>query len=86
MCDRQRGVLTFSRALAKELAPNRIRVNCVEPGVIGTRFHDPFTNRDVGKNFPNTIPLGREDEADEVAEAVASGNNAVTMGTKCQKP
>jgi 3-oxoacyl-[acyl-carrier protein] reductase len=65
------GVLTFTRALAKELAPKRIRVNCVEPGVIATRFHDVFTNPEVRKNFPNTIPLGREGEADEVAAAVA---------------
>jgi 3-oxoacyl-[acyl-carrier protein] reductase len=65
------GVLTFTRALAKELAPKRIRVNCVEPGVIATRFHDVFTNPEVRKNFPDTIPLGREGEADEVAEAVA---------------
>jgi 3-oxoacyl-[acyl-carrier protein] reductase len=65
------GVLTFTRALAKELAPKRIRVNCVEPGVIATRFHDVFTNPEVRKTFPDTIPLGREGEADEVAEAVA---------------
>lgn len=65
------GVLTFTRALAKELSPKRIRVNCVEPGVIATRFHDEFTNPDVRKNFPNTIPLGREGEADEVAGVVA---------------
>lgn len=65
------GVLTFTRALAKELAPKRIRVNCIEPGVIATRFHDVFTNPEVRKNFPNTIPLGREGKADEVAAAVA---------------
>jgi 3-oxoacyl-[acyl-carrier protein] reductase len=65
------GVLTFTRALAKELAPKRIRVNCVEPGVIATRFHDMFTSPEVRKTFPSTIPLGREGEAEEVAATVA---------------
>lgn len=65
------GVLSFTRALAKELAPQRIRVNCVEPGVIATRFHDDFTSPEVRKTFPNAIPLGREGQADEVATAVA---------------
>jgi len=65
------GVLTFTRALAKELAQKRIRVNCVEPGAIATRFHDVHTSPEVRKTFPNTIPLGREGDADEVADAVA---------------
>jgi len=62
---------SFTRGLAKELAPKRIRVNCVEPGVIATRFHDMFTSPEVRKTFPSTIPLGREGEAEEVAATVA---------------
>lgn len=65
------GVLTMTRGLAKELAPKGIRVNCVEPGVIASKFHDVFTKPEVRENFPSMIPLGREGEAREVAEVVA---------------
>ena len=65
------GVLAMTRGLAKELAPKGIRVNCVEPGVISSTFHDVFTKPEVRKNFPGMIPLGREGEAREVAEVVA---------------
>ena len=40
-------VLTFTRGLSKELAPRRIRVNCVSPGLIATTFHDTFTKPEV---------------------------------------
>src|SRR6185369_14598899 len=41
------GVLTFTRGLSKELAPRKIRVNCVSPGLIGTAFHDTFTKPEI---------------------------------------
>ena len=44
------GVLTFTRGLSKELAPRKIRVNCVSPGMIATTFHDTFTKPEVRKN------------------------------------
>jgi 3-oxoacyl-[acyl-carrier protein] reductase len=76
------GVLAMTRGLAKELAPKGIRVNCVEPGVIASTFHDVFTKPEARKNFPSMIPLGREGEAREVAEVVAflvgSGSSYIT--------
>ncbi|UCD70825.1 MAG: 3-oxoacyl-ACP reductase FabG [Syntrophobacterales bacterium] len=65
------GVLSMTRGLAKELAPRGIRVNCVEPGIIATKFHDVFTRPEVRKNLPGMIPLGREGGANEVADLVA---------------
>ena len=35
-------MMTMTRALAKELGPSNIRVNCVCPGLIATTFHDTF--------------------------------------------
>ncbi len=41
-------VLTWTRALANELAPKGIRVNCVAPGLIlGTRFHNTHTTTGI---------------------------------------
>ena len=64
------GVLTFTRGLAKELGPRKIRVNCVSPGMINTTFHNTFTKPEVRQKVAAMTPLGREGEAAEVAELV----------------
>lgn len=35
-------VMTYTRAMAKELGPKGIRVNALAPGTIATSFHDRF--------------------------------------------
>lgn len=64
-------VMTFSRAMAKELGPSGIRVNCVCPGMISTTFHDQFTKDAVRANVAAGTPLRREGQAHEVADLVA---------------
>ena len=64
-------VITFTRALAKELGPKGIRVNSLCPGMITTTFHDTFTKDEVRKNVANGTPLRREGKSDEVATAVS---------------
>ena len=64
------GVLTFTRGLAKELGPRKIRVNSVSPGMINTTFHNTFTKDEVRKNVAASTPLKREGEASEVADLV----------------
>ena len=63
-------ILTYSRGLAKELAPHHIRVNCVAPGLIDTRFHDINTPPDMRAAVRGRIPLGREGTPTDVAGAV----------------
>lgn len=65
------GVLTFTRGLAKELGPRKIRVNCVSPGLINTTFHNTFTKPEVRQRVAAMTPLSREGEAKEVADLVA---------------
>jgi NAD(P)-dependent dehydrogenase (short-subunit alcohol dehydrogenase family) len=61
----------FTRSLAKDLADDNIRVNCVAPGVITTRFHDSLSPERRQYNCEHRIPLHREGRPDEVAHAVA---------------
>ena len=65
------GVSNFTRALAKELAPQAVRVNSVEPGIIATRFQDDFVSPEQREKRRTTIPLLREGTAEEVAGAIA---------------
>jgi 3-oxoacyl-[acyl-carrier protein] reductase len=63
-------VLTFTRGLSKELAPRRIRVNCVSPGLINTTFHDTFTKPEIRQAVASKTSVGREGDAEDVANAV----------------
>lgn len=75
-------VMTFTRALAKELGPN-IRVNSICPGMIDTDFHNIFTKPEVRSHVANITPLKREGASDDVANLVAylaSDNAAFITG------
>jgi NAD(P)-dependent dehydrogenase (short-subunit alcohol dehydrogenase family) len=63
-------MLQFTRCLARDEADNNIRVNCVAPGIIRTRFHDSMTPEAKAHNLAVRIPLHREGTAEDVAEAV----------------
>ena len=65
-------VVSLTKALAKELAPHGIRVNCVAPGLIGeTAFHGRFTAPPAFENAAKSVLLGRAGTPDEVATVVA---------------
>jgi 3-oxoacyl-[acyl-carrier protein] reductase len=64
------GVLTFTKALAKELGPAGVRVNSVAPGLIGTQFHDRFSTAEGRLATVGRTPLAREGTPDDVASAV----------------
>lgn len=59
-------VIGLTKALAQELAPSGITVNCVCPGIIDTRMNDCFDKAELEYE----VPLGRLGTPDEVAEAV----------------
>jgi len=52
------GLNLFTKALAKEVAPSNIRVNCIAPGVIDTKMNS-FLGEEEKKSLEEEIPLGR---------------------------
>lgn len=65
------GLITLTKAWAKELAPHNVRVNAVSPGVIDTPFHEAFSTPEMMANFVKTIPMGRAGTSLETATAIA---------------
>ncbi len=63
-------VMTYTRAMAKELGPRGIRVNAVAPGMIATSFHDRFTKPEIRTNVAASTPLRRQGDAKDVADLV----------------
>lgn len=64
------GLITFTKGLAKELAPFGVRVNAVSPGVIDTQFHELFSTPEMIKAYIAGIPLGRVGTPAEVAQVI----------------
>jgi 3-oxoacyl-[acyl-carrier protein] reductase len=64
-------VMTFTRAMAKELGPKGIRVNALAPGTIATSFHDRFNTPENREKMKSVYPLRREGDAGDIADLVA---------------
>ena len=60
----------LTRGLAREFAPENIRINCVAPGVIRTRFHEKMSAEQKKLNLEHRIPLKREGTSEQVADAI----------------
>ena len=69
------GLLGLARALADELGPEGIRVNCLLPGWIDTPFNDPFwaaqrAPNDSRRALEAALPLRRQGQPEDVVGAV----------------
>ena len=62
-------VIALSKALAKELGPSGIRVNCVAPGVILTDMCAGVSQETLA-GLAEDAPLGRNGRPEEVAQAM----------------
>ncbi len=65
------GLTSFTKSLAKEMAPYGVRVNAISPGVIDTPFHEVFSTPEMIAGFVKTIPLGRVGKSEECASVIA---------------
>lgn len=63
------GMIGFTKALAKELAPRQILVNCIAPGFIQTKMTDKL-NETQKEAILKGIPLGRMGDPAEIAYTV----------------
>lgn len=75
-------IIGFTRALAKEVGPSHITVNCVAPGVIDTDMNQNLTPQDI-TDICDQTPLGRIGTPEEIAGVIlflASENASFITG------
>ncbi len=82
-CASKFGVVALTEALAKELAPHGVRVNCVAPALVATTMQDELaagyaaargggaTAESVREGLVRDVPVRRMADADEVARVFA---------------
>ncbi len=64
------GVIGFTKALAKEVAPSGVRVNCIAPGFIMTDMNKNFSREDLNLILED-IPLGVFGKPQHIADTVS---------------
>jgi len=60
------GMIALTKYLARKLAPQKIRVNCISPGGLFTNQPEPFLSR-----YKDKVPLGRMAERDDIKGLIA---------------
>lgn len=63
------GLIGFTKALAKELAPSNITVNAVSPGIIDTKMNEKLSAQELSE-FLSAVPISRLGTVEEVASAI----------------
>ena len=68
-CASKAGLLGFTKALALELAPEKITVNGISPGPFATEMNTPIIqNTEANAQFISKIPAGRWGQVDEIGK------------------
>lgn len=63
------GLIGFTKALAKEVAPSGINVNAVSAGMIDTKMNSSLSQNDIA-DIIDEIPLSRIGKPEDIAKAV----------------
>lgn len=63
-------MITYTKGLAKELAPHGIRVNGINPGVILTPYHEKYSSPELMKKMVSAVPMGRAGTSEEIADVI----------------
>lgn len=63
------GLIGLTKALAKEVGPSNIRVNCVSPGVIDTDMNKHLSSEDL-KQLINDTPLEKIGKCEDICNAI----------------
>lgn len=61
------GVIGLTKALAKEVGPSNITVNCIAPGMIDTQMNASLSDEEK-KEFTDKLPISRIGTTSEIAE------------------
>ncbi|WP_239254102.1 elongation factor P 5-aminopentanone reductase [Listeria ilorinensis] len=64
------GQIAFCRALSKEVADQKITVNCLTPGAVDTQMMQGFSREDI-EQLEADIPFGRLAKSEEIAKVVS---------------
>lgn len=75
----------MTRSLAQELAPSKVRVNSIHPGIINTPMADEFDRVGVRDAVDERIPMGYEASAGDVANLalfLASDESSYCTGSE----
>ncbi|WP_294083776.1 SDR family oxidoreductase [Proteiniphilum sp. UBA5384] len=81
-------IVSFTRSLAQNLVPRKIRVNAVAPGPIWTPLIASTFDKEKVAGFGSETPMGRAGEPNEVATCflfLASGDSSYMSG-QCLHP
>ena len=68
-CASKAGVVMFTKVLAMELAPHRINVNCIAPGLITVDRDVNQVSDEYVRTLVGTIPWGRAGAPEDIAKA-----------------
>ena len=76
------GLVGFTKALAKELGPSNIRVNCISPGFIDTEMNNTLSADDfeLFKNETPLLRLGKPEDIAPLAVFLASSDASFITG------